>query len=246
MMTIKEMSRRTGVSVRALQYYDRLGLLKAEARTDSGYRLYGEKSLERLSCILLYRELQFPLKSIMEILDSPGFDRNKALRQQIEMLEMQRDHTQTLILLAKGLLLQGNKGGRYMNFTAFETAKLDEYAKRAKEDWGKTPQWAEYTQKQKGKAQGQEKLEAEALIAHFAKLGTLRGRNPGDEEVQVWVRELQDFITEHMYTCDKTMLGYLGEAYGSGGEIHENIDKAGGEGTGVLAMEAIRIYCKQA
>lgn len=47
-----------------------------------------------------------------------------------------------------------------------------------------------------------------------------------------------------MYTCDKTILGYLGEAYGSSGEIHENIDKAAWEGAGVLAMEAIRIYCK--
>lgn len=245
MMTIKEMSRRTGVSIRTLQYYDRLGLLKAEKRTESGYRLYGERSLERLGVILMYRELQFPLKTIMEILDSPGFDRNKALRQQIEMLELQKAHTENLILMAKGVLLQGIKGGIYMNFTAFDTAKLDEYAQRAKESWGQTPQWQEFAQKQKGKGKAQENREAEALMGHFARLSAFLSCDPGDKKVQDWVKELQAFITEHMYTCDKTILGYLGEAYGSGGEIHKNIDKAGGEGAGVLAMEAIRIYCRQ-
>lgn len=107
--------------------------MKAEKRTESGYRLYGEKSLERPGVILMYRELQFPLKTIMEMLDSSGIDRNRALRQQIEMLELRKAYTENLILMAKGVLLQEIKGGVYMNFTAFDTAKLDEYAQRAKE-----------------------------------------------------------------------------------------------------------------
>ena len=59
MMTIGEVSRLTGVSVRALQYYDKIGLLSPSVRTEAGYRLYGDESLERLQQILLFRALEF-------------------------------------------------------------------------------------------------------------------------------------------------------------------------------------------
>ena len=61
MMTIKEMSRRTGVSIRTLQYYDRIGLLRPAAYTQSSYRLYDDTDLERMQQILLFRELRFHL-----------------------------------------------------------------------------------------------------------------------------------------------------------------------------------------
>ena len=73
MRTVKEVSRLTGVSVRTLHHYDAIGLLKPTRVTEAGYRLYDEESLQRLQTILLFRELQFPLKEIKEILDSPGF-----------------------------------------------------------------------------------------------------------------------------------------------------------------------------
>lgn len=83
MMTVKEVSRLTGISIRTLQYYDKLGLLPA-MRTGSGYRLYDDAALERLQQILLFRELEFPLRDIRTILDNPNFDRRKALSQQID------------------------------------------------------------------------------------------------------------------------------------------------------------------
>ena len=109
MMTVHEVSKLTGVSVRALHHYDKLGLLKPVAVTEAGYRLYDESSLIRLQSILLFRELQFPLKDIGRILDSPTFDRNKALDQQIHLLELQREHIDNLIDLAKGMRLMGVK-----------------------------------------------------------------------------------------------------------------------------------------
>ena len=82
MMTVHEVSELTGVSVRALHHYDQLGLLKPAEVTEAGYRLYDEDSLTRLQSILLFRELQFPLKDIGAILDSPTFElrtRNKVI-----------------------------------------------------------------------------------------------------------------------------------------------------------------------
>ena len=88
MMTVKEVSKLTGVSVRTLQYYDKIGLMKPTEYTASGYRLYDDTALETLQQILLFKELEFPLKEIKEILTRPDFDRSKALEQQITLLTM--------------------------------------------------------------------------------------------------------------------------------------------------------------
>ncbi|MCR4637933.1 MerR family transcriptional regulator, partial [Ruminococcus sp.] len=85
MMTVKQVSELTGVSIRTLRYYDEIGLLQPAAHTESGYRLYDDTALERLQQILLFRELEFPLKDIVRIVSSPDFDRKKALEQQIEL-----------------------------------------------------------------------------------------------------------------------------------------------------------------
>ena len=124
MMTVNEVSKLTGVSIRTLHYYDEMGLLHPAVTTDSGYRMYDDTNLERLQDILLFRELEFPLKEIKRIIDSPDFDRKQALEQQIEMLTLKKEHLEQLIAFAKGLK---ELGGKNMDFKAFDTKKLDEY-----------------------------------------------------------------------------------------------------------------------
>ena len=103
MKTVTQVAKLTGVSVRTLHHYDALGLLKPAMVTESGYRLYDEEAIARLHSILLFRELEFPLKEIRAILDSDGFDRMEALRQQIRLLELKREHLDTLIGHAREL-----------------------------------------------------------------------------------------------------------------------------------------------
>ena len=74
MRTVNEVSKITGVSVRTLHHYDAIGLLKPTKVTEVGYRMYDDTAISRLQSILLFRELQFPLKEIKSILDSPNFD----------------------------------------------------------------------------------------------------------------------------------------------------------------------------
>ena len=82
-MQIREFARFTGVSVRTLHYYDEIGLLRpAQVDKANGYRYYDESSLLRMQEILFYRELDFSLKSIQDILSSPNYDKAEALRQQ--------------------------------------------------------------------------------------------------------------------------------------------------------------------
>ena len=101
MMTVNEVSKLTGVSIRTLQYYDNIGLLKPAEYTESGYRLYDDAALERLQQILLFRELEFPLKDIKDIITRSDFDKNKALEQQIGLLKLRKEHIENLITMCK-------------------------------------------------------------------------------------------------------------------------------------------------
>ena len=68
LLSVSDVSRMTGISVRTLRYYDGIGLLRPTEVTQAGYRLYNEEALRRLQIILLYRELEFPLKEISEMM----------------------------------------------------------------------------------------------------------------------------------------------------------------------------------
>ncbi len=241
MMTVHEVSELTGVSVRALHHYHKLGLLKPAAVTEAGYRLYDEGSLERLQSILLFRELQFPLKDIGAILGSPAFDRDRALEQQIRLLELKKEHIENLIDLAKGMKLTGVN--HMKDFKAFDTKKMDEYAREAKAAWGTTPAWQEYEQKARGRGKEQENAIAQGLMDIFAQFGAIREADPASAEAQALVQKLQSYITEHFYTCSDDILLSLSHMYAGGGEMNENIDAAGGPGTGEFAARAIAVHC---
>ena len=241
MMTVNEVSKLTGVSIRTLQYYDKIGLLHPAKYTEAGYRLYDEAALETLQQILLFRELEFPLKDIKEIIGSPDFDRSKALEQQIELLTLKKEHIENLIDLAKGIKLLGV---RKMNFDAFDTSKINEYAAQAKASWGKTSAYKEFEEKTKGRTKEEDQRVYQGMIDIFGEFGQIRNTDPASGEAQALVKKLQDYITEHMYTCTKEILSGLGKMYAGGGDFTTNIDRFGGEGTAVFASKAIEIYCK--
>jgi len=238
MMTVKQVSELTGVSIRTLRYYDSIGLLPPAEHTDAGYRLYDDADLEKLQQILLFRELEFPLKEIVRILSSPDFDRGKALEQQIELLELKRQHLDELITFARGIKILGV---RAVDFSAFDTSKIDEYAKRAKEQWGDTQAYEEFSRKQRSSEEN--KQVTESFMELFAEFGKLKGGNPESDEAQEMVKKLKRFITENFYNCTDEILSGLGKMYAADGEFKENINKAGGVGTAEFVSKAIEYYC---
>ena len=238
MRTVKEVSGLTGVSVRALHYYDSIGLLKPAKVTEAGYRLYDDAALARLQTILLFRELQFPLKEIKAILDSPDFDPSEALAQQIRLLELQYQHIGELISFAREIQ---EKGVGNMNFQAFDTKKVEAYRAEVKERWGSTREYREY--KQRGEKAGNSDSAAGQLDRLFSEFGALRQLPPDDRKVQEKVNDLQKFITEHYYTCSDSVLYELGQMYVYDERFRRNIDQAGGEGTAELVKRAIELYC---
>lgn len=240
MKTVHEVSALTGISIRTLQYYDQIGLLPPAKRTEAGYRLYDGAALERLQQILLFRSLEFPLKEIKAILESPRFDPRQALEDQIKLLELRRQHIENLITLAQNMKATGMK---HLNFTAFDMKKIDEYTKEAKARWGNTIEYKQFEEKDRGRTDADREQLSGEMMKLFVELGQLRAGDPAAPEAQALVKRLQAFITEHFYTCTDSILLGLGRMYAGGGDMTENIDKAGGEGTGEFAFRAIEIYC---
>ena len=241
-MTVNEVSKLTGVSIRTLHYYDQIGLLQPTGITESGYRQYDDTALERLQQILLFRELEFPLKEIKKILDSDGFDRKKALEQQIELLTLKKEHLENLITFAREIK---RTGVRTMDFKVFDKSKMDEYAKKAKEQWGDTEAYKEFEQKNKDRSESDMKHITRGLMQVFAEFGEMMDKKADDELVQGLVKKLQDYISTHFYQCTPEILRGLGKMYAGGGEFTENIDAVGGEGCAKFAADAIEIYCSK-
>lgn len=237
MKTVKEVSRITGVSVRTLHHYDAIGLLKPARVTESGYRLYDDRALQRLQSILFFRELEFPLQDIKKILDSPNFDPMDALNAQIRLLQLRRDHLEELI--SHALQIQ-ETGVIDMNFKPFDKTELDTFAAEAKAKWGNTEAYKEYEKKSSGK----DAQNGDALMAIFAEIGAVRHLDPAAPEVQALVGKIQNHITAHFYNCTKPILAGLGQMYVADERFKANIDQAGGEGTAEFAAKAIEIYCK--
>ena len=242
MKTVHEVSELTGVTIRALQYYDRIGLLRPTARTEAGYRLYGDEDLARLQQIMLFRELEFPLKEIRAIMDRPDFDRREALEQQIGLLALKKDRLEELIRLARTIK---DKGDEAMDFSAFDTGKIDAYAKEAKAKWGETDAYKEFEKKTAGQSREDRQSAADGLMAILSVFGQLKDEPASAPQAQAQVEALKQYITAHFYTCTDEILAGLGRLYAAGGEFTENIDRAGGAGTAAFAARAITHYCEQ-
>lgn len=239
MKTVHEVSKLTKVSVRTLHYYDSIGLLSPTTITEAGYRLYDDTALERMQHILLFRELGFPLKEIKQILDSSDFDRNKALEQQIELLTLKKEHLENLINFARGIKAIGV---RYLDFSAFDTSKIDEYAMQAKATYGNSEYYKEYEEKTKGKTNEEMQMISQDMLQLFVEFGQMTGEDASSEKVQTQVKKLRDFINDNFYTCSDKILQTLGKMYSGGGSITENIDKTGGLGTAEFVAKAIDIF----
>lgn len=121
---------------------------------------------------------------------------------------------------------------------------MHEYSQQAKMLYGKTQPYKEFEQKSANRTAEQEKGLGTQVMDFFARLGKMRPCKPDCEAAQNWAKELQAFFTEHYYTCTPQILKSLAESYAGGGSMTENIDKAGGAGTGTFAKEIIDIYIK--
>jgi len=124
MKTVKEISELTGISVRALRYYDEIGLLVPTERSEAGYRLYDEKTLEKLNAILFLRELDIPLYTIKEVVNSEESDYGSVLRGYRKNLVQKISRLQGLLRIVDNMDLEKEP----ISFETFHAADAEKVA----------------------------------------------------------------------------------------------------------------------
>ena len=246
-MQIKEFSKLVGVSVRTLHYYDKIGLLKPPfVDEQNGYRFYNEEAFIRMQEIMFYRELDFPLKSIKEILSSPYYDKKKALKEQKRLLILKKQRLERII----NALEDAQKGELNMSMNVFDNSEFEtarkKYQNEAKEKWGNTDAYKE--SERKTSEYSDEKWNEidygmNSLINEFAKC-MKSGISPSDSAAKALAQRWQAFITENYYNCTKQILSGLASMYVCDERFKKNIDKYA-EGTAEFMSKAIKNYVEE-
>ncbi|MEG3270243.1 MerR family transcriptional regulator [Streptococcus suis] len=237
MKTVKEMSQLSGISVRTLHYYDEINLLTPSFIAENGYRYYDNEAFEKLQEILLFRELEFPLKEIKKIVGNAAYDREAALKDQIQLLELKKKHLEKVIKHAKSLQ---QKGENYMNFEVFDKSDLLAFQEEAKERWGNTTAFQEFSAKTNQEGFAQISAEMSGIMMEFGKMKNL---SADDSKVQKQVEVLKAYISENFYNCTNEILASLGQMYIADNRFTQFIDQVGGPGTASFVSQAIAIYC---
>ena len=246
MRTVKEVSRLSGVSVRTLHYYDEIGLLSPTKTTQAGYRLYDDAALSRLRQILFFRELDFPLKEIGEILSDPSFDETKALKNHRALLCLKQQRLERLIDLVDRIL----KGENIQDMKPFDQSEIqaakEKYAAEAKERWGSTPAFAQSQKKAQGYTDAQWQSIQQEMDEIFSGFHRHMQQSPDAPEVQALVGRWQDHLSRYYYDCTPEILAGLGQMYTEDERFLQNIDSRYGAGTAAFLSAAIAAYVKQA
>lgn len=131
--TVQKLSELSGISKRAIRYYDEIGILKPARINSSGYRIYGQKEVDRLQQILFYRELGVGLESIKNIVTSIDFDAVKALKkhhkkllEKKQKLDLLIANVEKTIALAEGRITMTDSE----KFEGFKQKIIDENEKK--------------------------------------------------------------------------------------------------------------------
>jgi len=137
--TIKKLADLAGVSVRTLHYYDEIGLLKPESRSESGYRYYGEEAVVRLQQIMFFRALGFGLEDIGRIISMPDFDVLEALQSHRTLLMKKAERIHDL-LTTVDKTIQKLKGEIKMQikeyYQGFSDEQIEKYREEVRRRWG--------------------------------------------------------------------------------------------------------------
>lgn len=223
-ISIKETAELAGITVRTLQYYDKIGLLKPAFIEQNGYRKYDEKSFKKLQQIMFLRELDFTLAEIKEIMQSEKYDETEMLLKQKELLRLKRDRLSGLIELIDKTI-----GGDIVSLKEFDMSYIErqrnEYAQEARQKWGSTKAYKQSQERTKKYSQKDWQMineEAEKIYLGFAKC--MRGEGSAettDELSQRW----QQHITKYYYDCTDEILLGLADMYVQDLRFKENIDQ---------------------
>lgn len=240
MYHIKEAAQLSGVSVKTLYHYDKIGLL-VPLKSENGYRTYSQQDLEILQVILFYKYLGFSLEKIAELLKESQADLLPHLMTQLDSLKREREHLDTLISTLQKTI-ENQKGERKMTieekFVGFSYQDHQKYYQRAVEEYGQ-----EVVDQAIERQSGQE----ETAVAAFNQVFQALAQNLKDGldvkalENQEEAGRLLQAIRTYGFDCSLDIFEYIGKGYVYNPEFKENIDRFG-KGTAQYTSDVIAHY----
>ena len=240
-LTVGQVARLAGVTVRTLHHYDTIGLVAPRARSEAGYRLYGREDVARLQEVLFLREFGFPLEEIAALVSGPGYDRRKALARQRTLLEQRADHTRRMIETIDATLRAEREGREMSNeemlgvFGDFDPAAYqDEVAER----WGDSDAYRQSARRTASYSKADWEAirsEADRIYQAFAEL--MQAGTPAPEAAEL-VDEHRDHISRWFYHCTPEIHAGLGQMYLADARFTATFD-ATAEGLAAYLAEAI-------
>ena len=240
MYHIKEAAELSGVSVKTLHHYDKIGLL-VPVKSENGYRTYSQDDLERLQVILYYKYLGFSLDQIADLLAEEKSDLLPHLTKQLDYLTQERKRLDTLISTLQKTI-QEQKGERQMTieekFTGFSYQDTQKYHQEAVDKYGQEVM-NQALERQKGR-EDEATRAFNQVFQVFAK--NLQAGLPVTEfENQEAAAKLLDAIRTYGFDCSIEVFGHIGKGYVYNPEFKGNIDKFGA-GTAQYTSDVIASY----
>ena len=242
MYHIKEAAQLSGVSVKTLHHYDKLGLL-VPLKSENGYRTYSQDDLERLQIILYYKYLGFSLEKIAELLKEERTNLLPHLIRQLDYLTRERQHLDTLISTLQKTI-QEQKGEIKTTiqekFTGFSYQDNQKYNQEAVEKYGQ-----EVMDKALERQTGREDEATETFNQVFQALAQnfKDGLPTTATENQEEATKLLQAIRTYGFDCSIEVFGHIGKGYVYNPEFKENIDKFGPE-TAQYTSDVIAHYVR--
>lgn len=242
-LKVKEVADLVGISVRTLHHYDEIGLLEPDEITESGYRLYSDDNLETLQQILFFRELDFPLNKIKQIINSPSFDRQEALRLHREMLLEKRNRIDKMIGTIDKTMKHAKGEIKMTNEEKFEGFDFSDnpYEDEARQRWG--DEAVDKSKARLGNLSDVEKITlGEQMNTIYSSLAEVKEQAPDSAQAQAAIKQWYDFLnqnTGHHYSLEA--FKGLGQMYVADERFTKNIDQFG-EGLAQFMSDAMAAF----
>ena len=245
--SIHQLAKLADISVRTLHHYDAIGLLRPVRSPRNSYRKYEEKDLLKLQQILFFRELEFPLLEIKQILENPSFDTPRALRDQKKLIELKQKRLEGIVRTIEKTIYKVTKNKPMKDeelYNSLNKDEMEQYAKEAKERWGNTDAYKE-SQKRVAKITKADmariQKEGDTLMKEIAK-AMQDGNNVKSEIVQKLIAQHYNNL-RHFYEPNLEMYRGLGEMYVSDPRFTEYFEKYA-KGLAVFMRDAMTAYCE--
>lgn len=246
--TVKQLSKLAGVSVRTLHYYDETGLLEPSFVGENGYRYYEEKELMKLQQILFFRELEFSLEKIKEIMSSSNFDHQRALIDQKKLLELKKKKIERL-LKTISKTIDSLQGGETMKtddtFSAFNDPTYQKHKDEVEQRWGNTQAYKQSMERVgKMSKEDMERIKAAAEDISQTIAGLMKqGLSHSSQEVQEQIGRFYQHL-HHFYDPSYEMFKGLGQMYVDDFRFTENYEKLA-KGLAVFMRDAMAFYADE-